>query len=140
MRRCTTPANAVETKLQTRELNVTADQLGIVLPACPSCGAPMQPGDMRAKCVESIERVQNSDALVRLATMRIGCRACLPTPEADELEHIDVDFDDEDLDQDAAAWVLARILGRHYMSDIADLPLHLRWSIDEAIEAGRQQT
>jgi hypothetical protein len=124
--------------LQTRELNATMDAHGFAMPACPSCGAPVGQGDMRAKCIESIERVQESDALVRLATMRIGCRACLPTPEADELEQIDADFDDEEPGQDAAAaYILTRVVCRRYRDELADLPLHLREPIDRAIEAMR---
>ncbi|HEY5121507.1 MAG TPA: hypothetical protein VII84_08010 [Acidimicrobiales bacterium] len=125
--------------MQTNELSMAIDAHGFVLTACPSCGTPMQPGDARAKCIESIERFQESDAVLRQAYWRIDCRACLPTVEADALEAIDADFDDEDLGQDAAAYVIALVVTRHYRGEIADLPLQLRESVDRTIEEMRHE-
>jgi len=126
------------------------DAHGFVLPTCPTCGAPMNLGDMRCRRIEATERVPDSGGWVRFSTMRVGCKVCLPTPLVDELEQIHADFGNEDLNQDAAAlgwpaYVLAGLVARHYR-ELADLPLRLRGEIHDVIEAlrcageGRQQT
>ena len=65
-----------------REFAATAEGIGLTPGRCPQCGRRTRPGELFCRRVEVLEDAAGG-GYVRVATVAIGCAACLEKSGAD---------------------------------------------------------